>query len=206
MRFWLMSPANQIHPLPTMMPNLFRRPSHSAPSSNVSELLLRDVASLLLTTELISSSLVALRPECNFSNELSHMLNSMITLCDEGEARVQQPLLEAGIVLPSNTDASPSTLITNFFQRLPAAVDSRAFATEVVINLQLLAQHVELKARLAADEALIVGLDGLNQALDVWSEEWRTCVKQMGRTTFRHRTPNRVSDSGFVAFGLPQGI
>ena len=116
------------------------------------------------------------------------MLNSMITLCDEGETRVQQPLLEIGIVLPSNTDSSPSTLITDFFHRLPSRNRSaQAFGAEVVVNLQLLAQHVELKARLAADEALIVGLDGLNQALDTWSEEWRTCGRQMGKISFRTR-------------------
>jgi len=181
--------------------------THSAPTPNLSDMLLRDVASLLLTTELISSSLVALRPECAFSNELTHTLNSMITLCDEGETRVQQPLLESGIVLPSATDSSPSTLITDFFHRLPTAADPRVFGAEVVVNLQLLAQHVELKTRLAADEALIVGLDGLNQALDVWSGEWHTCGKQMGRLSFRSRPPvSRPRESSHFGFAVPQGI
>jgi hypothetical protein len=189
-----------------MTPRLSSYRSHSNPPGNVSEMLLRDVASLLLTTELISSSLVALRPECAFSSELTLMLNSMITLCDEGETRVQQPLLEAGIVLPTTTDASPSTLITDFFRRLPTAVEPKVFAAEVVINLQLLAQHVELKARLAADEALIVGLDGLNQALDVWCGEWHTCGRQMGRATFRSRPHARISDPSHFSFALPQGI
>ncbi|MEO6995413.1 MAG: hypothetical protein ABI273_17540 [Lacunisphaera sp.] len=176
------------------------------PAGNLSDMLLRDVASLLLTTELISSSLVALRPECAFSNELTHTLNSMVTLCDEGEARVQEPLLESGIVLPTTTDSSPSTLITDFFHRLPTAADPRVFGAEVVINLQLLAQHVELKARLAADEALIVGLDGLNQALDVWSDEWHTCGKQMGRLSFRIRPqPSRNREASHYSLALPQG-
>jgi hypothetical protein len=181
--------------------------THSTPTPNLSDMLLRDVASLLLTTELISSSLVALRPECAFSNELTHTLNSMITLCDEGETRVQQPLLESGIVLPSATDSSPSTLITDFFHRLPTAADPRVFGAEVVVNLQLLAQHVELKTRLAADEALIVGLDGLNQALDVWSGEWHTCGKQMGRLSFRSRPQvSRSRESSHFGFAVPQGI
>ncbi len=184
------------------------RSTYSTPTGNLSDMLLRDVASLILTTELISSSLVALRPECAFSNELTHTLNSMINLCDEGEARVQQALMESGIVLPSTTDSSPSTLITDFFHRLPTAADPRVFGAEVVVNLQLLAQHVELKTRLAADESLIVGLDALNQALDVWCEEWHTCGKQMGRLSFRSRPQpsSRSRESNHFAFALPQGI
>jgi hypothetical protein len=196
---------NKILIFSAMTPHSFHR-SFSTQPGNVSEMLLRDVASLLLTTELISSSLVALRPECEFSGDLTLMLNSMITLCDEGEARVQQPLLETGIILPTTTDASPSTLITDFFHRLPTSAESRIFGAEVVINLQLLAQHVELKARLAADEALIVGLDGLNQALAVWSEEWHQCGKEMGRITFRSRPHARGSEPSRLAFALPQGV
>ena len=189
-----------------MTPHISHR-SYSSQTGNLSDMLLRDIASLLLTTELISSSLVALRPECAFSGELTLMLNSMITLCDEGETRVQQPLLENGIVLPTTTDASPSTLITDFFHRLPSAIDTHVFGAEVVINLQLLAQHVELKSRLAADEALLVGLDGLNQALDTWSEEWRTCGRQMGKISFRSRSQSpRVKEPRHLAFALPQGI
>jgi hypothetical protein len=116
-------------------------------------------------------------------------------------------LLESGIVLPSATDSSPSTLITDFFHRLPTAADPRVFGAEVVVNLQLLAQHVELKTRLAADEALIVGLDGLNQALDVWSGEWHTCGKQMGRLSFRSRPQvSRSRESSHFGFAVPQGI
>jgi hypothetical protein len=190
-----------------MTPHLSHRSYSAAQTGNLSEMLLRDIASLLLTTELISSSLVALRPECAFSSELTLTLNSMIALCDEGETRVQQPLLESGIVLPTTTDASPSTLITDFFHRLPSAIDTHVFGAEVVVNLQLLAQHVELKARLAADEALLVGLDGLNQALDTWSEEWHTCGRQMGKLTFRnrHQSP-RSKEIKHLAFALPQGI
>ncbi len=173
--------------------------SHAS-SGNVSEMLLRDVASLLLTTELISSFLVALRPECEFSDDLTHTLNSMIALCDEGETRVHQPLLETGIILPTTTDASPSTLITDFFQRLPTAADPQVFGSEVVINLQLLAQHVELKARLASDEALIVGLDSLNEALSSWSEEWHTCARQMGKLTFRSKNAVPATDARRLAF------
>jgi len=180
--------------------------SHPGTSNHVSEMLLRDVASLLLTTELISSFLVALRPECAFSPELTRTLNSMIALCDDGETRVQQPLLETGIILPTTTDASPGTLITDFFQRLPTAADPQVFGSEVVVNLQLLAQHVELKARLAADEALIVGLDALNAALSSWSDEWHTCAKEMGKLTFHSRSLASTSEPGrLAALAVPQG-
>lgn len=187
-----------------MLPHSSYRP-HTSPPGNVSEMLLRDVASLLLTTELISSFLVALRPECEFSSELTHKLNAMIALCDDGEARVQQPLLETGIILPTTTDASPSTLITDFFQRLPTAADPQIFGSEVVVNLQLLAQHVELKARFAADEALIVGLDGLNEALSSWSSEWHTCAREMGKLTFQSKNSQRSAQTNRLAFAMPQG-
>jgi hypothetical protein len=183
------------------------RRSYLTPPNNLSELLLRDVASLLLTSELISSSLVALRPECEFSPELMEMLNTMISLCDEGEVCVQRPLLEAGIVLPTTTDTSASTLITGFFTRLPSADEPQVFATEVMINLQLLAQHVELKARLAGEEALLVGLESLGQALADWSGEWRACGHQIGTTSQRRhsRSPFANNLQG-IGIALPQGI
>lgn len=187
-----------------MLPHSSYRPSISPPG-NVSEMLLRDVASLLLTTELISSFLVALRPECQFSPELTHTLNSMIALCDDGETRVQQPLLETGIILPTTTDASPSTLITDFFQRLPTAADPQIFGAEVIVNLQLLAQHVELKARLASDEALIVGLDGLNAALNSWSNEWQTCAKEMGKLSVQFKNA-RTTETNRLAFAMPSEV
>lgn len=182
------------------------RRSYQTPPSNVSELLLRDVASLLLTSELVSSSLVALRPECEHSPELTSALNSMITLCDESESRVQQPLLESGIVLPTTTDTSASTLITGFFTRLPTSAEPRVFATEVIINLQLLAQHVELKARLASEEALIVGLDALSCGLADWSGEWRALGQKIGGAKSHGRTYVPENDySGFV-FAIPQAV
>ena len=183
----------------------FPRHTHVAPS-NVSELLLRDVASLVLTTELISSSLVALRPECEFSNELTAIINSMINLCDEGESRLQQPRLEAGIVLPTTTDSSASTLITGFFTRLPSARDPKVFASELVLNLRLLAQHVELKARLAAEEAAIVGLEGIGDALDDWSVAWRDCGRKIGGLSFRDRSRSALTQASGLNFAIPQGI
>jgi|GEM_PF-6883452 len=181
------------------------RRSYLTPPANLSELLLRDVASLLLTSELISSSLVALRPECEGSGELTGALDAMVALCDEGEARIHQPLFESGIILPTTTDTSAGGLIAGFFTRLPSGKDPQ-FAAEVVINLQLLAQHVELKARLAGEEALLVGLDALSQALADWSAEWRACGQNLGGIAPRKRP--RSSDPGqrpgMISFAIPQ--
>jgi len=113
--------------------------------------------------------------------------------------------LETGIILPTTTDASPSTLITDFFQRLPTAADPQIFGAEVVVNLQLLAQHVELKARLASDEALIVGLDGLNEALNSWANEWQTCAKEMSKLSFQPKNP-RSMESNRLAFATPHEV
>lgn len=169
------------------MSYLSRRSYFTPPSAgNVSDLLLRDISSLLLTSELIGSSLVALRPECHFSNELTSMLNSLIILCDEGESRIRPSLVEAGLTCPTLTDNSGSTLIAGFFSRLPASGEHHCFATELVIDLHLLAQHMELKARIAGEEALIIGLENLGHALADWAHEWRDCGHRLGNATFCH--------------------
>lgn len=196
---------NRINPIPLNPMSYLSRRSYLTPPSNLSDLLLRDVASLLLTSELISSSLVALRPECESVEEITVALDAMIALCDEGESRIQQPLLDAGIVLPTTTDTSASTLITGFFTRLPSGDDPR-FAEEVIINLQLLAQHVELKSRLAGEEAMLVGLDGLSQALADWSGEWRTCGHKIGGTSFRKKSRIAYVDNDSWAFAIPAAI
>jgi hypothetical protein len=171
-----------------------------------SELLLCDVASLLLTSELITSSLVALRPECQFSAELTDVLNSIIALCDAGESRIQRPLMESNLVLPATTDTSASALITGFFTRLPSADDPNVFATELVLNLRLLAQHVELKSRLASEEAEIVGLHELSQELASWSSDWRICGRDMSHVPQRPTIEDPSHRFSVSAFAMPQGI
>lgn len=170
----------------TILPNPSRRAT-SPGNSFTSDLLLRDISSLLLTSELISSSLIALRPECAFSPELTSSLNSMIALCDEGESRIQESRMEANLVWPATTDNSASTLITGFFTRLPSADDPQSFATELIINLQLLAQHVGLKARIAGEEATIIGFERLGHELAEWSRTWSTCGENLGNAMFRNR-------------------
>lgn len=176
----------------------------SAPPGNASEFLLRDVATLLLTSELISSSLMALRPECELSADLAEALETMIALCDEGPSTLQPSLLEAGIALPTTTDTSASTLITGFFTRLPSPKAS-SFEAEVMLNLQLLAQHVELKSRLASEEAKIVRLESLSQDLANWSAEWRECGRKIGSPTFRKqsRVPSMHAERD-IPLALPQ--
>lgn len=186
--------------------NSSSRRTCSAPHGNLSGLLLRDVATLLLTTELISSSLMALRPECESSADLTEALETMIALCDEGPATLQPSLLEAGIALPTNTDTSASTLITGFFTRLPSPQAS-CFETEVILNLRLLAQHVELKSRLASEEASLVRLESFGQDLSHWSEEWRECGRKIGALAFRKqsRLPGMHAQR-IILFALPQTV
>jgi hypothetical protein len=182
--------------------------SRSMPPHDRSHLMLRDVASLFITSELISSSLVALRPECEFSKELTTLLDAIVVLCDSSETKLHQPLLETGAVLPTISDSSASTLIAGFFTRLPATVEPKAFAAEVAVNLQLLAQHVELKAKVVAEEALHCGLDNLSKALSAFSTEWRDCGRKIRKATFHPETRENNHDafhfsSGVIA--LPQG-
>lgn len=182
----------------------FRFSTHR--SDNVSAQLLRDLASLILTGELVGSSLVALRPECRYSAEMTAMVDSLVRLCDSGEALLQPALLESGLVLPTTSDPSASTLVTGFFRRLPFASDRNAFANEVTINLQLLAQHVELKARLAAEEARIVGLTSLCEALESLTTDWRECRKTIAATLRQGRSRQPADRTDVVAFALPSGI
>ena len=160
--------------------------------SSVPEQLLRDISSLLLTSELVGSSLVALRPECMFSPALVATLDATIALCDKGAPKIQASLIAEGIVWPTATDTSGSALITGFFTRLPSDGDQQIFATELIVNLQLLAQHIELKSRIASEEALIIGLADVGRTLADWSHEWQTWGHKIG-TAAAHRQPHPVS-------------
>lgn len=172
------------------------RCSYPTPPRNLCDLLLRDIASLLITSELISSSLTALRPECEFSPELTATLDFVRALSDAGGSRLHQPLTEAGAVLPAAAENSASTLITGLFHRLPVSAKSGLFAAELAVNLRLLAQHVELKARLAAEEAVLVGFDGLSRALVGLSADWRACGRALCAITGRARAQAYVADVG----------
>lgn len=104
------------------------------------------------------------------------------------------PLVESGAVLPNSTDARESAMLTDFFVRVPSRGAPAVLATEVASNLRLLAQHIELKARLAAEEALLVGQNALCHALMVWAAEWRACGQALRTATVRARTRAYVAD------------
>ncbi|MBL9214902.1 MAG: hypothetical protein JNG83_05455 [Opitutaceae bacterium] len=149
------------------------------PPRNLCDLLLRDVASLIVTSRLVTRTLRALRPECLFSRELTAMLDSILTLSALGESRLHESVVETGAILPPAADASAGNLITGLFARLPTAVAPGVPASEFAVNLRLLAQHIELKARLASEEAMLVGQVRLGHALRDCSADWRACSQSL---------------------------
>jgi hypothetical protein len=164
---------------------------------NLCELFLRDMTSLLITSRAITRSLLALRPECEQSTELhefTNMLDRLVTTSKSGEARLRQPLSDAGIVLPTATDAGASTLVAGFFTRLPSHATPGMFATELLLNLRLMAQHVELRARLAAEEALLVGQRAIGRSLVTWAGEWHACSRNLRANSLQVHAKACVAD------------
>lgn len=174
------------------MPYLTRS-TFDTPPRNLGELLLRDVASLLTTSHLVSRSLRSLRPQCSFSPELTTTLDALLATSDAGETILHPPLSGSDVVLPAIPDPTESTLLTDFFVRLPEQVTPGKLAAEVTGNLRLLAQHIELKTRLAAEEALFVGQETLSQALLVWAAEWRSCSGALHRMTGHFRAVGKAA-------------
>lgn len=169
------------------MPYLTRS-TFATPPRNLGELLLRDVASLLITSQLVSRALQSLRPQCTFSPELTTTLDALMATSNAGESLLNPPLAGSEASLPPVPDPSENTLLTDFFVRLPERVVPGAPAAEVTGNLRLLAQHIELKTRLAAEEALFVGQEALSHALMVWAAEWRSCSGALHRITGQFRS------------------
>ncbi|MDB6113727.1 MAG: hypothetical protein JWQ83_219 [Lacunisphaera sp.] len=170
------------------------RPTFAMPPRNLLELLLCDVSSLLFTSKFVSRSLLALRPKCEFSRELTATLDSIIALSNAGELRLHPPLDDAGAVLPEVMDETAGAQVADFFTRPPLAAGPGLLAAEVAANLRLLAQHLELKARLAAEEALLVGQHALGNALVDWSADWRACGHKLRAATVRARAQAYVAD------------
>lgn len=164
------------------MPYLTRS-TFATPPRNLGELLLRDIASLLTTTQLVGRSLETLRPQCAFSSELTTTLDALLATSHAGEDLLNPSLAGSEVELPAVDDASESTLLTDFFVRLPGRVAPGALVADMTRNLRLLAQHIELKTRLAAEEAVLVGQEGLSQALMHWAAEWRSCSGALQRLT-----------------------
>lgn len=161
---------------------------------NLCEMFLRDVAALLVTSRLVTRSLFALRPECEFSPELTKTIDTVAALSDCGEPYLRQPLLEAGAVLPALPESTASSVVTEFFSSIPVKVTPSVMAAEVVSRLRLLVQHIELKAMLAAESAVLVGQNRLSRALLKWAAEWRACGQILRAVTVRVRAKAYIAD------------
>jgi hypothetical protein len=162
---------------------------------NLCDLFLRDLTSLLITSRTITRSLLVLRPECEFSPEITAKINDLIVTSREGESHLRAPLREAGIILPTAAEAGASALVASFFTRVPVGVPPGVLATEVAINLRLLSQHLELKAHLIAEEALLVGQKSVCQGLLAWAREWCACGEKLRTTTIRAQAQAYFADT-----------
>lgn len=161
---------------------------------NLCELFLRDVAMLLVTSQLIKRSLIAIRPEYAFSEELQKALDTIIALTESGEPHLREPLLQAGAVLPELAESSASAVVAGFMASIPVKVTQAVLAAELTSNLRILVQHLELKAILAAEAAVLIGQKRLSHALLKWSAEWRSCGQILRAVTVRVRAQAYVAD------------
>ncbi|HVU16667.1 MAG TPA: hypothetical protein VHD32_07070 [Candidatus Didemnitutus sp.] len=176
------------------MTSIYHHSAITRPPRNLRDLFLRDITSLLVTSRVIARSLEALRPECEFSSEVTAEIDELIGTTAEGEVQVREPLNEAGMILPPGDESAAMAQVVSFFTRLPAGAPSAVLATEVVVNLRLLAQHLELKARLAAEEAMLVGQKAISQALLRWARSWCLCGEKLRAATVRTRVQACVAD------------
>ncbi len=166
-----------------------------APPGNLCEMLLHDIAALLVTSRLVQRTLLEFRPECQFSPVLSETLDSLVALSESGEQRLREPLLDAGAVLPALTEETTiGTVISGFISNAPTSRTPAVLAAEVVANFRLLVQHIELKARLVAEVAVLVGQNRLAQALLEWSGEWRACGQILRTVAARVRAQAYIAD------------
>ena len=175
---------------------LSRRKSAGAPR-NLCELFVRDLALLLTTSAAISHSLLTLRPECERSpglDDLTRILDRLIATCGSGEACLRRALADAGIDLPGREDAGSGTLVAGFFACLPAQAAPAIFASDLVLNLRLLAHHVGLRARLAAEKAALVGQSGISRTLVNWAGEWQACNRDLRANSLHTHAQAYVAD------------
>lgn len=172
-------------------------PIHSVIDSqpkNLCELFLRDVAMLLVTSQLIKRSLLAIRPECAFSDEITKAVDTIVVLSDSGEPHLREPLLQAGAVLPILAESTTSAVVTEFMASIPVKVTPAVLAAELTSSLRMLVQHLELKAILAAEAAVLIGQTHLSHALLKWSSEWRSCGQILRTVTVHVRAQAYVAD------------
>ena len=169
-------------------------PDDSPAPGNLCEMLLRNVAHLLITNQLIKRAMLALRPECESTAELLEALDDIVALSDRGQQQLRHALSEAGAVLPILNESTASPVISWFLASIPNQVTPGVMAADLISNLRLLVQHLELKAKLAAEEAALVGQNSLGLALLDWSAEWRSLGHDLRSVNVRLRAHAYVAD------------
>lgn len=174
------------------MVSFVHSPSHAP--GNLCEMLLRNMAHILITNQLIKRAMVALRPECESSAELLEVFDDIVALNDRGQHQLGHSLSEAGAVLPILNESSASPVISWFLASIPDRVTPGVMAAEVISNLRLLVQHLELKAKLAAEEAALVGQNSLGLALLDWSAAWRSLGHDLRSVNGRLRAHAYIAD------------
>lgn len=167
---------------------------HADTPANLCELLLRNVAHILIMNELIKRAMIALRPECEASAELLEVFDDIVALNDRGQQQLGHSLAEAGAVLPVLSEHTASPVISWFLSSIPDRVTPGVMAADVVSNLRLLVQHLELKAKLVAEEAALVGQNGLSLDLLDWSAEWRSLGHHLRSVNRRLRAEAYIAD------------
>ncbi len=167
---------------------------HDDYPGNLCEMLLRNVAHILVTNQLIKRAIMDLRPKCESSAELIKALNAIVALNDRGQIQLRLSLSEAGAVLPTLSERTASPVISWFWATIPDRVTPGVMAADVIANLRLLVQHLELKTKLAAEETALVGQVGLGLALLDWSAEWRELGHDLRSVNVRLRAQAYIAD------------
>jgi hypothetical protein len=158
-----------------------------------------DLGALRATSLIVGQALAALRSECASSAESREMLDGLVAVNDAGEAYLQRPLAEAGIVLASREGAEAADVVRAIFHRIPTEGNPEELTVEILTSFRLLAQHLELRAHLAAEEALLLGQEPLSSALMAWAVRWRNCGRRLGHPPVR----SRPASSNMFSFLAP---
>jgi hypothetical protein len=155
------------------------RRSDARTTTELGETFRRELTSLLITNRSIAHSLATVRTEMSESPEVLDQINELIAVGHQGENHLRGPLDDAGIVLPTPVTSDDETEAPDVHPAFIRHGAVRNFAAEVITHLRLLAQHLELRARLAAEEARLVGQKGVRQALLAWAAQWRVCGEHL---------------------------
>jgi hypothetical protein len=137
------------------------------------ERFLRNLAYLLVTSRLVGEALTTMRPDFALTPDVDRKIHELISTGEQGDLELRRPMRESGIVLPAGPDgAGASHLVSTLCQGLYQEGLSSGRTTEAIVNLRLLAQHLELRTRLSAEEAKLAGEEPLGRVLSNWARRW----------------------------------